>query len=413
MKEIVKVNIAGIAFTFDDDAYNELDSYLNRLENGYKNSPEGEEVIADIEARIAEIILSHQDSSRVVGLELVRSVVAQMGLPDEIAGEGAAAAAADPGERFPRRLYRDREKARIGGVCSGLAAFFNTDPVWIRLGFFAPLILLIVAAPILQHHGSTFLGFLGATFGAFFLIYFILWFAIPVARNPRQRLEMRGERITAESIHRNIKDDLTARVDPKHSVRSASVLADLIYAVGAILLFIIKMVAVIIGFIVAIVTIALFFCGVAILFSISGPIQIKGMYITDPQLLTTGGLAILCVALPLAILVFFMVRALLNTHKGVRVLSVLSGVWIILLIFTGIMTIKNFDKIRGFAKSDYSTEILFRDNSVLPAADPRLGDSLPRRDTTIVDGDTVIVTREIVDVKPKPKSKSKSKNKKR
>lgn len=79
MKEVVKVSISGIAFSFDAEAYQVMKDYLDKLETGYAKKPDGREIVADIEARIAELILNEQESDNVVSRALAESVVAQLG----------------------------------------------------------------------------------------------------------------------------------------------------------------------------------------------------------------------------------------------------------------------------------------------------------------------------------------------
>ena len=113
MNEIKKCSISGIAFVFEKVAYNRLNEYIESLKKAYKNSPESSEIIADIEARIAELILSAQRSSdQVVCLPLVENIIAQLGSAEDIAGDGDSDTKGnDPATdtRISRRLYRDIE----------------------------------------------------------------------------------------------------------------------------------------------------------------------------------------------------------------------------------------------------------------------------------------------------------------
>lgn len=131
MKEVKKCSISGVAFTLDADAYETLGQYLASLKQTYGSSDEGREIVADIEARIAELILSHQDNTSVVEKPLIREIIAQMGSAEDIRDGGEEPA---PGPRIPRRLYRDTENAKLGGVCAGIGKYFDIDPVWVRLG---------------------------------------------------------------------------------------------------------------------------------------------------------------------------------------------------------------------------------------------------------------------------------------
>ena len=196
MNEIKKCSISGVGFTFEKAAYDRLNSYLKSLKEAYKNSPDSEEILADIEARIAELILSAQsDAQCVVTLPIIENIIEQLGSPEAISGEESKTAN-NTESRIPRRLYRDLENAKLGGVCAGLAKHFGVDAVWIRLAMASPLILVVIGAPFL-HWLSTLGGNLCAVF---FITYLILWFAIPEAKSARQKLEAEGKPISASTI---------------------------------------------------------------------------------------------------------------------------------------------------------------------------------------------------------------------
>lgn len=196
MNEIKRCSLSGIGFTLEKEAYSRLSNYLQSLKNAYKNNPDSDEILADIEARIAELILSAQSSAEnVVYLPLVENIIAQLGTPEAISGEEEQPQS-DANSRIPRRLYRDLENNKLGGVCAGLAKYFGVEAVWIRLAISSPLILLLVGAPHL--HWLSILG--GNLLGIFLITYLILWFAIPAAKSARQKLEQEGERISAQSI---------------------------------------------------------------------------------------------------------------------------------------------------------------------------------------------------------------------
>ncbi len=196
MNEIKKCSISGVGFTFEKAAYDRLNSYLKSLKEAYKESPDSEEILADIEARIAELILSAQsDAQCVVTLPIIENIIEQLGSPEAISGEEEKADNSSE-SRIPRRLYRDLENAKLGGVCAGLAKHFGVDAVWIRLAMASPLILVVIGAPFL-HWLSTLGGNLCAVF---FITYLILWFAIPEAKSARQKLEAEGKPISASAI---------------------------------------------------------------------------------------------------------------------------------------------------------------------------------------------------------------------
>ena len=196
MNEIKKCSISGVGFTFEKAAYNRLNDYLQSLKEAYGSNPDCEEILADIEARIAELILSaHNDAQCVVTLPIIENIIVQLGTPEDISG-AEEKPHGDSNSRIPRRLYRDLESAKLGGVCAGLAKYFGVDAVWIRLAISSPLVLTIIGAPHL--HWLSIIG--GNLFGIFLMTYLILWFAIPAAKSARQKLEAEGKPVSAQSI---------------------------------------------------------------------------------------------------------------------------------------------------------------------------------------------------------------------
>ena len=216
MNDIKRCSISGVGFILESDAYNRLNAYLQSLKSANKNNPDSEEIISDIEARIAELILSAQNSAEnVVCLPLVENIIAQLGSPEAISGQDESTEQKSS-TRIPRRLYRDLENNKLGGVCAGLAKYFGIEAVWIRLAIFSPILLLFLGnIPFMQW--CYIVG--GNFFAIFLLVYLILWFAIPGAKSARQKLEQEGERISAQSIAE--RQSATAEEKAKSGVASA------------------------------------------------------------------------------------------------------------------------------------------------------------------------------------------------
>ncbi|MDE5690993.1 MAG: PspC domain-containing protein, partial [Alistipes sp.] len=128
MNEVRKCSLSGVAFTMDADAFALLAEYIETLKKSYEDSADGDEIVADIEARIAELILSAQDNTRVVERPLVENIIRQMGSAEDISDTDPAAGRRG-GPRIPRRRYRDPENAKLGGVCAAIGKFFAVDPV--------------------------------------------------------------------------------------------------------------------------------------------------------------------------------------------------------------------------------------------------------------------------------------------
>lgn len=347
MREVVKVSISGIAFTFDCDAYRIMKEYIDKLENGYSKKPEGREVVADIEARIAELILNEQESDRVVSRELTGSVIMQLGFPDDMDESEE-----QPVEKIPKRLHRNREGAVLGGVCSGLGAYFHVDPVWIRLAFFLPLLLVILVGTF--NGGSHAAGFFGSMFGMFVIVYIIFWIAIPMARTPRQKLEMRGEKVTASTIRQTFAEEGPAMPPSAKRRRSASVWADIVYGLGHIVLFALKMIVFFIALAVGIAVIASI---VAIVAVILGEEIIGGRMLLDAfsgmEGITPGlyaALLILAAFIPMLILGYLLLKVLFGARTNRTFLLIAGVIWIILIVYLSVVTMHNADNLREGAR---------------------------------------------------------------
>lgn len=199
MNKIVQVNIGGYPFTMDDDAYDLLRQYLDRIHAHFRNAGGYDEITADIEARLAELLIEQRNSRQIVSRRDVEAVITVMGKPEDFgaepldADEQAHASATEGGKdrkssersRSGKRLFRDPEDKVVGGVCSGLAAYFGIeDPLWIRLIWVFSLL----------------------TFGAGGILYLILMVIIPEAKSSADRLAMRGEPVNIDNIAKIIEE---------------------------------------------------------------------------------------------------------------------------------------------------------------------------------------------------------------
>jgi phage shock protein PspC (stress-responsive transcriptional regulator) len=189
MKKTFTINISGTVFHIEEDAYEVLQKYLINLKNHFGTSEEGKEILTDIEARIAEIFIEKSTGDqKVVSIEMVNTAIEIMGTPEDFVEEETEEVYQPTEEsKRKRRLYRDPDHRVIGGVCGGLGAYFNMDPVILRIIFVALLFL---------------------TGGTAFLAYIILWIAVPKAKNTAQRLEMRGQEATVKNIEKSIKEEI-------------------------------------------------------------------------------------------------------------------------------------------------------------------------------------------------------------
>jgi len=191
MKRVVTANIGGFCFTVEEEAFNKLNRYLENYAASFPDKKEAEEVMEDIESRIAEIFREQTPlPQQVVDVSLVDKVIAMMGAPEVQTSfnekDKAGQSSSFIGTSAPRarKFYRDPDRVVFAGVCSGLSAYFGIDLVLVRVLFIAALCL--------------------GTFG--FWVYVILWAVTPKAATVAQKLEMYGEPVTIENIWNYAKD---------------------------------------------------------------------------------------------------------------------------------------------------------------------------------------------------------------
>ncbi len=195
MKKTIQVNLSGQVFTLDEDAYDRLSAYLNQISRLYDRSAGKEEILQDIEVRIAELFIEKLGELRqVVSLRDVDSVIEIMGRPEQFEGdfdgesEASRSSTYEENEYRARRLFRDPDDQVIGGVCSGIGYYFGIDPLWVRIAFVLALVV----------------------FGTGVLFYIILHIIVPEAKTASEKLHMRGEPVNIGSIGKSIEEELNA-----------------------------------------------------------------------------------------------------------------------------------------------------------------------------------------------------------
>ena len=193
MNPTINVNIGGQPFIIDESAFNKLQEYLDVIEHHFSTSDGCEEIVNDIELRFAELLNERTNKRPIIGDRDIEQAIKVLGTPAEFGAYESRTHATteenyDPGfEAQGKRLYRNTDDKVIGGVCSGIAAYFGmSDPIWIRLMF---VILLVV-------------------FGGGFIVYLFLLIAVPKAKTPSERLAMRGKPINVQNIARQVEDGI-------------------------------------------------------------------------------------------------------------------------------------------------------------------------------------------------------------
>ncbi len=184
MKKTVSVNIGGFAFNIEESAYDQLRAYLAAVENNLASDQA--EIMRDIEARIAEIFKDKlAGTQEVIDESNIEEIISIMGQPedyqdeeDQASNESKSDGQSESFSENRKSLFRDMDNASLGGVCSGLARYFDVDPLFIRILFV----------------------FFAVFAGSGLLLYIILWLVIPEAKTTADKLKMSGEHINLESI---------------------------------------------------------------------------------------------------------------------------------------------------------------------------------------------------------------------
>ncbi|NOY36118.1 MAG: PspC domain-containing protein [Chlorobi bacterium] len=321
MKKTIKISLQGSIFHVDEDAYMLLKQYLADISDYFRSREEGAEIIQDIETRIAEIFTERLDGAReVITLEDIDFMISQMGKPADIFGEEDDSGYIPPPYTYGRkRLYRDPENSVLGGVCGGLGAYFDIDPVWFRVFF----VLLMLG------------------YGVAVLIYILLWIILPEARTAAQRLEMRGEQVNVDNIGKTVNREFQkVRENLKNVSNSAAyhktrnAFQEFFHVIGQILLMILKFVAIIIG-------ISLIIAGVVTLVTLTGMLFFRyswffpgeflypSFYLPDLLALITNpenvpyiiASLILTIGIPLLALVYGGIKIIFRIHTGNRAIG--------------------------------------------------------------------------------------------
>ena len=192
MNKTVNINLVGTSFHIDEDAYGKLSRYLTAIRKSLNGTEGSEEIMRDIEARIAELFLEKVDNqAQVITLRDLDEVIAIMGQPEDYGVEenvfedtaGSYSQTGTP--KSNRHLFRDIDDKFISGVSSGIGHYLGIQAIWIRLLW----ILLILAG-----------------MGSPILIYILLWILMPAAMTTSDKLKMKGEPVNISNIEKKFKE---------------------------------------------------------------------------------------------------------------------------------------------------------------------------------------------------------------
>ena len=213
MKEITRIHLAKTPFSAEIDAKKSLEKYLNSIQKNMHAEPEA---MREIEARMVELLAERGVSKDgVISHDDVLAVQKQMGEPRDFSDDASEAIDEiedkDIDDKPAKQLMRDPDNAIIGGVCAGVAAYFNINPLWVRL--------IAIISPFM-------------TFGTAVLIYVVMWLSMPPARTASDKLRMRGEPVTLASLKKAAADESSAIADGGGAMVVAKIFR---YSAGALI----------------------------------------------------------------------------------------------------------------------------------------------------------------------------------
>lgn len=390
MNKTININLAGIIIHVDEDAYKLLTDYLVSIKSTFSNTEGGDEIVMDIESRMAELFQGRLNTSKqVINLQDVNEVINILGKPEDYLDEDyeeTKSSNQDSGNSStyesyhgPKRLYRNPDDKIVAGVASGVAAYFNLDPVWVRLIWVA----------------------LTLGYGTGFWLYIILWIVLPEAVTTAQKLHMKGEPINISNIEKSVREEIKGVQNRMENFAKSGEMkrtgSKLRNALEDIIQFFLTLVKGILGFLVKFIGIVLLFVGLFLLVVVFSFLFGHGIEINDNNVLFTDlgpyldavlakgysvtyvWLAvILLLAAPVVGAIMLAVRILFNYRGvGMRISLATAGIasliGFILLINLGIRMGRDFEHRESFTKVEELSMV--KSNSVRLFTDTKDYDS--------------------------------------
>lgn len=380
MEKTININLGGILFQIDEEAFRILRDYLQAINNRFANVQGGHETIEDIESRIAEIFQSQKGLAEVVTMENVKAMISILGKPEDFdLSEPQTGAPIYQPQR--RRMHRNPDDFIISGVCGGIGAYLDTDPVLIR-------ILFVVSA----------------MFGIGLFVYIILWIALPMARTDSQKREMSGgsyhSTITPNKEYDNTQITGTSNYNSgyKSSSRVGNAINEIFMAVGRAIYIIVRIFLIIIGIALVLTGFLSLLCFVMVfIFKFPGVFSIDSTginlinftdflnYIVNPAsvpwITILGSIVFI---LPMLAFIYWGVKMIFWFRARDGVVSLVALVVWVLAIAT--LSIIGFNEGISFAKTgDTTTETILKNypDTLYVVSDRKIGDLRYEKDFTL------------------------------
>lgn len=337
MNKTVNINLAGIFFHIDEDAYLKLQRYLEAIKRSFTDSQGRSEIVADIEARISELFSERiKNDKQVIGNKEVDEVITIMGQPEDYLVDDEIFED-EPKKTYrsttnSKKLYRDKDNSYIAGVSSGLGHYLGIDALWVRLIW----VLLAIGSG-----------------GTFILIYILFWILVPEAVTTSEKLTMKGEPVNISNIEKKIKDgfenvsqtvsDTVRNIDlPKQGNRIKSSSQTFFDSIGDIIMFFLKVFAKFIGIILMVVgasaliglIVALFTVGIADAVQIPGIDYFNAANVANIPVWLMSLLLFFAIGIPFFFLFYLGLKILVNNLKSIGNIAKFSlfGLWLICII---------------------------------------------------------------------------------
>ena len=366
MKKNININMFGVIYAIDEDAYDLLKKYLENMRSYYSRRSGGEEIANDVESRVAELFADLKAQGvEAITIEHVEDIIKRIGDPQQMDEEadvkservmdGGYAEAVD--EKSVRKLYRDPDDKILGGVISGFCHYLGIeDPVIARLLF---LLLVFFSHAILV------------------VVYAVCWALIPEAKTAEERLQMKGKRVTPNAINEELMQGVDRAKkfvnDPENQRKAGGCLATFVKICFFSFL---GFLALIFGSILLCVLVALFMSLGATVFGIGGVLMGLGV---DPDFVTMlgtvptwiqwtfAGATILVLAIPL----FMLLHKLLSKPEKSMSTGTVVTMIIVWILALGVAISTLIPIAANFADQEYKFYKTYRTEAVLeqPAAE--------------------------------------------
>lgn len=369
MKKTVNINLAGTFFHIDEDAFLKLNRYLDAIKKSFEDPNGRDEIIRDIEARIAELFSEKVESkSQVISLKELDDVITIMGQPEDYIIDEEIFEDTTPSEKNKskrktknKQLFRDVDNKFIAGVSSGLGHYLGIDTIWIRL-----LWVLFI-----------FLGW-----GSPILIYILLWVLVPAAESTSDKLKMSRKQVNINTIENKLKEEFNSASEKiknadyqKYGEQAKSSAGNFMGSLGKVIMTLLKIVGKFFGIILIIVSISTIIALIVGLFTTgaSGLVwgdteifdQILLSNISNTPIWLWATFTFLAIAIPFFVLLILGLKMLVSNLKsiGTPAKITLFLVWMASVIALAVMGI------RQAVEQGYDGEIIIENTLQVKSGD--------------------------------------------